>query len=145
LSGPGKLDRVEEMFARTTQFNATGRRFPTTELQALVANPLACLFTLHVSDRFGDHGLVGAAVVESGEITGLVLSCRTLGLGVEHRFLQHVIGELRRAGFAVTARITETARNAPVRNVYRDNGFTRDSDGVWRLGGDTPPATEAAA
>jgi len=28
----------------------------------------------------------------------------------------------------------ETARNIPVRNVYRDNGFALGEDGVWRLG-----------
>jgi FkbH-like protein len=145
LTGAAKLDRIEEMFARTTQFNATGRRFPTAELQALLANPLARIFTLHVSDRFGDHGLVGAATVESGEVAGLVLSCRVLGLGIEHRFVQRVIAELRRDGFAVTARIIETPRNAPVRNIYRDNGFTRDAEGVWRLAATAPEATEAAA
>jgi FkbH-like protein len=141
LTGPAKLDRIEELFARTTQFNTTGRRFPAATLQALIANPRAQIFTLHVSDKFGDHGLVGTAIVESGEITGLVLSCRVLGLGVEHRFLQHVIAALRGDDVAVTARIIETARNAPVRNLYRDNGFSRDDDGVWRLGA----AIEAAA
>ena len=141
LTGPAKLDRVEELFARTTQFNTTGRRFPATELQALAVNPSARIFTLHVSDKFGDHGLVGAAIVESGEITGLVLSCRVLGLGVEHCFMQHIVAELSHDGLPVAARIIETARNAPVRNIYRDNGFTRDAGGVWRLA----VPTEAAA
>jgi FkbH-like protein len=145
LAGPAKLDRIEELFARTTQFNTTGRRFPATELQALVANPSARIFTLHVSDKFGDHGLVGAAIVESGAITGLVLSCRVLGLGVEHRFMQHIITESNLDGLPVTARIIETARNAPVRNIYRDNGFARDESGVWRRAADIPAATEAAA
>jgi FkbH-like protein len=145
LIEPAKLDRIEEMFARTTQFNATNRRFPIAELQALVANAAARIFTLQVSDRFGDHGLVGAAIVENGEITGLVLSCRVLGLGVEHRFLQHITAELTRDGLPITARIIETARNAPVRNIYRDNGFGRDADGVWRLAATVPAKTEAAA
>ena len=145
LSGPGKVDRVEELFARTTQFNATGRRFAAAELQVLVANPLARLFTLHVADRFGDHGLAGAAVVENGEITGLVLSCRVLGLGVEHRFLQHIVADLRHDGGPITAQIIESPRNAPVRNIYRDNGFTRDAEGVWRLAANAPAASEVAA
>ena len=145
VTAPGKLDRIEELFARTTQFNATGRRFPAAELQALLTSPLARIFTLRVSDRFGDHGLVGAAIVESGEITGLVLSCRVLGLGVEHHFLRHVIAELCRDGFAVTARITETARNTPVRNIYSDNGFTRDPEGLWRLTATAPAKSVAAA
>jgi hypothetical protein len=32
----------------------------------------------------------------------------------------------------VTARIVPTARNIPVRNIYRDSGFALDQDGVWR-------------
>jgi FkbH-like protein len=132
LTGDGKLDRIDEMFRRTTQFNTTGRIFTLAELQALVKDPAAWLFTLHVADRFGDHGLVGAAAIVSGEIIGLVMSCRVLGLGVEHRFLQHMLRELRAVGVPVTGHIIETSRNTPVRNLYRDNGFTKDASGLWR-------------
>jgi FkbH-like protein len=127
-----KLDRVEELFRRTTQFNATGRVFALGELQGLVKDPNAWLYTLHVSDRFGDHGLVGAAAIIKGEIVGLVLSCRVLGLGVEHKFLRRMVNELKATGIIPTARIVETARNAPVRNIYRDNNFTQDSMSLWR-------------
>ena len=70
------------------------------------------------------------AVIEAGEVTGLVMSCRVLGLGVENTFLQHVVAE--HAG-DLTARIIETSRNARVRNIYRDNGFISLGDGLWRL------------
>jgi len=135
-----RLDRVEELFRRTTQFNATGRKFTLGELRVLTQNPAARLYAMHVSDRFGDHGLVGAVVVEQGEITGLVLSCRVLGLGVEHKLMRHVIAELEAAGVQPIARINETSRNAPVRNIYRDNGFVRDETGLWRL-----PAAQSTA
>ena len=126
-----KLDRVDELFRRTTQFNATGRVFTLGELQALVRDPSSALFTLHAAVRFGDHGLVAAAAVVKGEIIGLVMSCRVLGLGVEHRLMQHMLHEAKAAGVALTARIIETSRNTPVRNVYRDNGFTQDATGLW--------------
>jgi FkbH-like protein len=137
LTSGAKLDRIEEMFARTTQFNATGRKFPAAALQALVRDPAVAIFTVQVSDRFGDHGLVGAAIVEKGEITGLVLSCRVLGLGVEHKLVRHVIAALKPEH--LTARIVETARNAPVRNIYRDNGFVLEA-GLWRLAEAMSPA-----
>jgi FkbH-like protein len=127
------LERIEELFQRTTQFNTTGRKFGVAELEALVRDPNAALFSLSVSDRFGDHGLVGAAVVIGGEIAGLVMSCRVLGLGVEHVFLKAVIGALAAQHAALAGQIIETARNSPVRNIYRDNGFTRGDDGAWRL------------
>jgi len=131
---PGdRLDRVEELFQRTTQFNTTGRKFSLPELQGLVAGADSAVFTLHVSDRFGDHGLVGAAVIERGEIVGLAMSCRVLGMGVEHRFMQHLIETLAPRWPRLAGRIVETARNVPVRNIYRDNGFALGDDGVWRV------------
>ena len=125
-----RFDRIEELFRRTTQFNATGRPFTAAQLASLAASPNASVFALYVSDRFADHGLVGAAVIEDREVTGLVMSCRVLGIGVEHEFVRHIVSAVG-AG-AVTARIVPTARNIPVRNIYRDNGFLSGQNGVWR-------------
>ena len=33
---------------------------------------------------------------------------------------------------ALVARIVETPRNIPVRNIYRDNGFAAEDNGLWR-------------
>ncbi len=129
--GSAALDRVEELFKRTTQFNATGAKFTAAELDALIRRGGA-VFAVQVSDRFGDHGLTGAAVIEGGEILGLALSCRVLGLGVEYAFLRFILDALSADHADLTARITETSRNTPVRNVYRDNGFELVGDGVWR-------------
>ena len=130
--GPGgpMVERVQELFQRTTQFNATGRKFSRAELDAFAVE--GGVFALHVKDRFGDHGLVGAAVLSGSEILGLALSCRVLGMGVEHAFVRAV---LEAAPPQVSGRIIETDRNLPVRNIYRDNGFVLDAQGVWRWGG----------
>ena len=121
------LARVAELFARTTQYNTTGRRFSVADLAARAE--AGGLFIAHAGDRFGDYGLVAAAVLEDGEIAGLVMSCRVIGLGVEAGLLDAV---LQAAGEAeVVARIVETDRNGPVRNLYADAGF-RLRDGVWR-------------
>jgi FkbH-like protein len=133
LGAGANFDRIAELFQRTTQFNTTGRRFSAGELGVLVADPDAHVFVLHVRDRFGDHGLVGAAVVVRDEIVGLVMSCRVLGLGVEHTFLQHVVDTHKEKFDALIARIVETPRNIPVRNIYRDNGFLAEEGGLWRL------------
>jgi FkbH-like protein len=126
-----KLQRVEELFKRTTQFNTTGRKFSSAELAALAANPEAHLFAIEVSDRLGDYGLVGAAVIVEGEIAGLAVSCRALGMGIEHRFLRHVLDEMKDAPRPLYGRIIPTSRNIAVRNVYRDNGFTEAEPGLW--------------
>jgi FkbH-like protein len=128
-----KLQRVEELFQRTTQFNTTGRKFSASELAAVAADPDARLFAIEVSDRLGDYGLVGAAVIAEGEIAGFAISCRALGIGIEHRFLRHILDEVRDGPQSLSARIIPTPRNIPVRNIYRDNGFVEIESGLWRF------------
>ena len=127
-SGPS-LERISELFERTTQFNTTGRRFSPGELGEAAAE--GRVYSARARDRFGDYGLVAAAVVEAGEIAGFAMSCRVIGLGVEHRFLAFVLEALAATHEDVAARILETSRNGPVRNLYADNGFEL-ADGVWR-------------
>ena len=144
LTPDGPLARVEELFQRTTQFNATGRKFSGGELAALATGADSAVVVMHVRDRFADHGLVGAAVVIGDEIVAFVMSCRVIGLGVEQRLLASAAAQaLAKAGRAV-ARIVETSRNGPVRNLYRDGGFEAGEAGAWVLVGQ-PGEGRAAA
>ncbi len=125
--------RVEELFARTTQFNATGRKFSTAELLGVLAEETGRVYTMTVRDRFADHGLVAAAVVAAGEILNFALSCRVIGLGVEFRLLDAMIEDLAANHQEIVARINDTPRNIPARNLYRDKGFLLREDGAWAL------------
>jgi FkbH-like protein len=135
----GRLDpanqgaRVVELFQRTTQFTTTGRTFTQSELERIARAHDGAVFVMQVRDRFADHGLTAAAVIEGGEITALAMSCRVIGLGVEHRFLQHILDEMAGAYASLRGQIITTARNAPVRNLYADNGFVHDGEGMWRI------------
>ena len=127
-TGGPSLERIGELFERTTQFNTTGRRFSTGELVQAAAE--GRVFCARARDRFGDYGLVAAAVAQGPEIAAFAMSCRVIGLGVEHRFLQCVLAALAAGHEEASARIVETSRNSPVRNLYADNGFAL-RDGVW--------------
>jgi FkbH-like protein len=141
-----RWQRVEELIRRTTQFNTTGRTFSASELIGLAGKPGVCVFVIDVSDRFGDHGMVGAAVIADGEILQLVMSCRALGMGVEHSFIRHILGELKEISTAVRGHIVPTPRNIPVRNIYRDNGFAEKETGLWEYGfGKQPVARQILA
>ena len=128
-----RLERISELFQRTTQFNTNGRKFSVAELTALIADANARVFTIDVTDRFGDQGLVGAAVIDKGDIIGLVMSCRALGIGVEHEFMRRIIAAVAGDYDALWGVIVETARNIPVRHIFSDHGFARDAAGIWRL------------
>ena len=89
------------------------------------------MFCARARDRFGDYGLVAAAVVQAGEIIAFAMSCRVIGLEIEHRFMARVLDHLADRHAEALGRIVETARNGPVRNLYADNGFVFDA-GIWR-------------
>ena len=131
---PLVFDRVAELLRRTTQFTTTGVAPTATEIAAAARSEVEGVFVVHVRDRFGDHGLVGVGVVSGeGEVRTFAISCRVLGLGIERALLDRITDDQKGRVIALTGRIVETARNLPVRNLYRSCGFTEMSDGIWRL------------
>ncbi len=80
-----EISRVAQLTQRTNQMNASCIRRTEAEIAALDAE---CL-TVHVSDRFGDYGLVGVMIfrAQSNVLVAdtFLLSCRALGRRVEHR------------------------------------------------------------
>ena len=94
---PEQITRLAQLTQRTNQFNFTTRRRAEADLQKLPASTE--VLVVHVSDRFGDYGLVGALIFEAKkaalEVDTFLLSCRVLGRGVEHRMLAR-LGELAR-------------------------------------------------
>jgi FkbH-like protein len=133
ITDPSRVVRIEELFRRTTQFNTSAYSFSLGELTEWTNRKPACMFSVNVSDRFGDQGLVGAAVAIDDEILGIAISCRVLGLGIEDRFIQYVLAELKKHSSTIRARIVETSRNAVVRNIYQDNGFREVTPGQWQI------------
>jgi FkbH-like protein len=132
VSDPASLARVVELFQRTTQFNTTGRTYAAGEL-ARLAETGGGVFVMQVSDRYGDHGLSGAAILDGGVITGFAMSCRVIGLKVEQDLLAAVAAQAAMHGTELRGQIIPTDRNTPVRNLYRDSGFREAADGWWTL------------
>jgi FkbH-like protein len=126
---PATLSRVAELFQRTTQFNTTGKVYSESELARFAEN--GQVFVAYCRDRFGDYGLVAAAVVDGSEIAAFAMSCRVIGLKVEHQFLGFILDAIASRHTQALAQIVETARNGPVRHLYADNGFAEDG-GYWR-------------
>lgn len=145
---PEHLARVAQLTQRTNQFNNTTIRRTEQELsRELASGEIECI-AVDVRDRFGDYGLVGVALYREREgelwVESLLLSCRALGRGVEHRLLAR-IGEIARARNFEHVRIpfASTARNRPVLQFLleiADGGNdATEAETVFRL-----PASEAA-
>jgi FkbH-like protein len=88
------------------------------------------VYSVEVSDRFGDLGLTGVAIVHTAVgawvIDSFLLSCRVLGRGIEDALLAHIINRARKAGARrLHGRFIPTAKNAPARDFYSTRGFLR--------------------
>jgi amino acid adenylation domain-containing protein/FkbH-like protein len=110
------LSRVSQLTQRTNQFNTTGRRRTESDLKTLPAD--FEIYTVTVSDRFGDYGMVGVMMCgKSGSslnVDSLMLSCRVLGRGVEHRMLAFLGERARAAGLnTVDIQFKDLPRNRP--------------------------------
>ena len=83
------------------------------------------IWSVSVSDRFGDSGITGCALVHGNDIDSFLLSCRVLGKGIESVFLKTVLSLLKKDGCqAVTAHYVPTQKNAQVADFYEKCGFS---------------------
>jgi FkbH-like protein len=126
------VQRVQQLFQRTNQFNLTGHRYDHAALAARAQQHDARIYVVDVRDRFGDHGLVATAVAsiesEVWTIDNLVMSCRVIGYGIEDALLARIAADAH----AVNARwlvgeFVPTPKNAPARDFYARSGFERDA------------------
>lgn len=120
--------RVLELIHKTNQFNLTTRRWSAAELSAVMGDAETGVFSLRLSDRFGDQGIVGVAIARVngtvGEIDTLLLSCRVIGRQVETAFLRFLADWAAAHGaLHLEGEFIETAKNAPARDVYARHGF----------------------
>ena len=64
------IPRVSQLAQKTNQFNLTTRRYGEVEIRALLQNPEAAVFYLKLSDRTGNLGIVGVAIMRYSEKLG---------------------------------------------------------------------------
>jgi FkbH-like protein len=100
------------------------------------------IFSIHVRDRFGDHGLVGVAIThdhgDECEVDTFLLSCRVIGRTVETALLAQLAESAAQRGRKrLVGWFLPTKKNAPARDFYEQHGLRREqSNGngsLWTL------------
>lgn len=115
------LPRVAQMTQKTNQFNLTTRRYSEQDLHMMLSTGCE-IWTLNVSDKFGDSGITGAIIItQDGLIDTMLLSCRVLGKGIEEVFLRYVLKHTKHT--EVMAMYIKTAKNSLVESFYDKMGF----------------------
>ncbi len=121
------IARIAQMTQKTNQFNLTTKRYTESDVREFLSKGWL-IYSLSISDKFGDSGISGTIFLEPIEngytIDTILLSCRVLGKGIEMAFLQTVMNELfANKNQKVEATYIPTLKNAQVADFYERNNF----------------------
>ncbi len=135
------VPRLHELSVRTHQFNSAGQEVAEPALRALIGSPGHQVTSVRLRDRFGDDGMVGGCVVETGgstwTVTLLMMSCRAMGRGVIEALLARLARSAAAEGAAaLTVPCLVSPRNVPLRLALAGAGFRAAEGG--------PPGRPAA-
>jgi len=125
------LPRIVRMINKTNQFNLTTRRYIDAEIRKMKeARDKFDIYSLQVSDRLGDEGIVGVAIVHKEPniwtLDSFLLSCRVIGRKVETAFLAKIVADAKEQGVStLVGEYIPTQKNAPVKNFYSSHGFEK--------------------
>jgi len=122
--------RIAQLTQRSNQFNLRTVRYTEDEVAALAADPAVHTLYFTLSDRFGDYGLIGVAVLrpldaESLFVDTWLMSCRVLRRGMEEFIADKIVAAAAAAGcHRVVGEYLPTAKNKMVEHLYEQMGFT---------------------
>lgn len=135
---PQHLGRITQLINKTNQFNLTTIRRTADEVEDLHQDTDTLLFGMDISDRFGDYGLVGVAIVKKlddlrWDIDSLMMSCRVLGRSAETSFLAKIAeGVSLRGGEIMHGSYLPTQKNALVKDLLSSHHFHAEG-GRWKI------------
>jgi FkbH-like protein len=121
---PANLQRAAQLLNKTNQMNLSTRRLSEAELMAWTGQHHHGLWTLRVSDKFGDSGLTGIVSLQiqdqSAQIVDFILSCRVFGRKIEETMIATAIHRAQSLGIKdVYARYIPTPRNKPCLDFFK--------------------------
>ncbi len=117
------IPRIAQLTQKTNQFNLTTRRYTESDIKQFQQRGWK-IWCLGVSDKFGDYGITGCAMVDGNAIDSFLLSCRVLGKGIEKVFAKKVLSLLKEQGLkTVSAQFIPTSKNSPASGFWEVVGF----------------------
>lgn len=124
-----KINRMLELLNKTNQFNTTGRTWTLEEISRNLSEGMEG-YTVEVTDKFTNYGLVCVALIRGNSIEQFVMSCRVVGLEVETTTLATIEAAIGSAGFdRILAAAIDTDANLLSRDLYKKAGFSAIAGG----------------
>lgn len=120
-------ERLVQLVNKTNQFNLTTRRYTEQEIIEVLQDEDSEVFLYKVTDKFGDNGIVAAAIVEYGKeavITEFTMSCRVMGRKIEDAIIEDMEISARTHGYVELIGVYKpTEKNKPVKDLYPALGY----------------------
>ena len=128
-AGDFHVPRISQLTQRTNQFNLTTRRYAESDIKRFMEGVDSEVFYVSMKDRFGDNGVVGAAVMtyegENAFVDVFLLSCRVIGRGIEDALLKVCVDEaIQRDCENIFGTYIPTKKNSLVAGFYDKHGFS---------------------
>jgi len=124
------LTRINDLIQRTNQLNFAPNQYNREQVKEILCNDQLDKYVLSASDRFGDYGIIGFAVVDKREliITDMLFSCRIQMKRIEHTFLCYLMNKYKgRGDDRFKVRYSPTKRNSQCAKVFEDLKFQKES------------------
>lgn len=140
---PIYIQRIAQLTNKSNQFNLTTLRCSEDDIKEMQESEDYICLCARLKDKFADNGLVTVVIGQVQErelhMKLWLMSCRVLKRGLEDVMMNAVIEKARQNGItAVIGHYYPTAKNAMVKNFYKDMGFTKiaeneDGSSEWSM------------
>lgn len=129
------IPRMAQLTQKTNQFNLTTKRYTEGDIKGFVDSTDSKIMACSVSDKFGNSGITGLAIVnldrnkKTASIDSFLLSCRVIGRNIEQVFLDYLVKELKALAVKIIyASYIKTKKNGQVSRFYTLKGFNKVED-----------------
>lgn len=127
---PQDVKRIAQLTQRTNQFNLTTRRYSEEDIRRMMDDAAWSMVVLELSDKFGDSGTVGLAIVhrqpQAWRIDTFLMSCRVIGRQVEDALVDYLCRQAVQAGVSdLLADFIPTAKNKPAVGFWEKMNFEK--------------------
>jgi len=126
--------RISELSQKSNQFNLTTRRYSVAEIDSMMESDTHAVYSLVVSDKFGNAGLTGVAAIRyEGPaliVENFFMSCRVIGRGVETVIWSRIAQDAAKRGCSeFKAEYIPSAKNAQVVDFFDRLGISLINEG----------------
>ncbi len=121
--------RISELSQKSNQFNLTTSRYSSAEIEQMMSSDTHAVYSLVVSDKFGNAGLTGVTVMryegKAAIVDNFFMSCRVIGRGIETSIWSRIVADAMKRGCTeLRATYLPSAKNVQVCDFYDRLGMS---------------------